>query len=73
MIASNIFRWIGSLFTDLLFTPFHWLRLTVANADFGWWISNAVNWGFLVVLLCLFAYWMGQTLKFKREGTEDKA
>jgi hypothetical protein len=73
MIASNIFRWIGSLFTDLLFTPFNWLRNTVAHADFGWWISNAVNWGFLVVLLVLFAYWMGQSKKFAKEGTEDRA
>ncbi|ARV15645.1 DUF6341 family protein [Polaribacter sp. SA4-12] len=72
MIASNIFRWIGSLFTDLLFLPFNWLRTSVAHADFGWWISNTVNWLFLIVLLVLFAYWMSQSLKFKREGTEDK-
>ncbi|MEO9571802.1 MAG: hypothetical protein ABJH82_11310 [Polaribacter sp.] len=73
MIASNIFRWIGSLFTDLLFLPFNWLRTSVAHADLGWWVSNAVNWGFLVVLLLLLGYWMNQSLKFKREGTEDRA
>ncbi|WP_299058809.1 hypothetical protein [uncultured Polaribacter sp.] len=73
MIASNIFRIIGSLFTDLLFLPFDMLRKSVAHADFGWWISNAVNWGFLVVLLVLFAYWMGQSRKFVKEGTEDRA
>ena len=73
MIASNIFRWIGSLFTDLLFLPFNWLRTSVAHADLGWWISNAVNWGFLLVLLVLFAYWMGQSRKFVKEGTEDRA
>ncbi|MCL7752697.1 hypothetical protein [Polaribacter sp. Z022] len=73
MIASNIFRWIGSLFTDLLFLPFEWLRTSVAHADLGWWVSNAVNWGFLVVLLVLFAYWMGQSRKFVKEGTEDRA
>jgi hypothetical protein len=73
MIASNIFRWIGSLFTDLLFLPFNWLRTSVAHADLGWWISNAVNWGFLVVLLVLFAYWMQQSRKFVKEGTEDRA
>ena len=73
MIASNIFKWIGSLFTDILFIPFRWLRLEVATADFGWWISNAVNWGFLVVLLILFGYWMKQSKKFLDEGTEDKA
>jgi hypothetical protein len=73
MIASNIFKWIGSLFTDFLFIPFKWLRLEVATADAGWWTSNAINWGFLVVLLVLFAYWMLQSTKFFREGTEDRA
>ncbi|MEN8702865.1 MAG: hypothetical protein ABF311_06580 [Polaribacter sp.] len=73
MIASNIFKWIGSLFTDILFIPFRWLRLEVATADLGWWISNAVNWGFLVVLLGLFAYWMKESKRFLDEGTEDRA
>ena len=73
MIASNIFRWIGSLFTDILFIPFRWLRLEVATADLGWWISNAVNWAFLVVLLVLFAYWMKESKRFLDEGTEDRA
>ncbi|EAQ42914.1 MULTISPECIES: DUF6341 family protein [unclassified Polaribacter] len=73
MIASNIFKWIGSLFTDILFIPFRWLRLEVATADLGWWISNAVNWAFLVVLLVLFAYWMKQSKRFLDEGTEDRA
>jgi uncharacterized membrane protein len=73
MIASNIFRWIGSLFTDLLFIPFNKLRLDVATADFGWWISNGVNWIFMIVLLFLFRYWMKESAKFKREGTEDRA
>lgn len=72
MIASNIFRWIGSLFTDLLFLPFEWLRTTVANADLGWWVSNAVNWCFLGVLLVLFAYWMAESRRFVKEGTEDR-
>jgi len=73
MIASNIFRWIGSLFTDLLFIPFNKLRLDIATADLGWWISNAVNWKIMLVLLVLFAYWMKESKKFLREGTEDKA
>ncbi|WP_297806355.1 hypothetical protein [uncultured Polaribacter sp.] len=69
MIASNIFRWIGSLFTDLLFIPFNWFR----KGDFDWWSANTVNWFFLVVLLVLFAYWMNQSVQFKKNGTEDKA
>ncbi len=69
MIASNIFRWIGSLFTDFLFVPFNWFR----NGDFNWWSSNAVNWIFMVVLLVLFAYWMKESVRFVKEGTEDRA
>ena len=53
MIANNIFRWIGSLFTDLLFVPFNVLRKNIATADFGWWVSNVINWGFLFILLLL--------------------
>lgn len=73
MIASNIFRLIGSLFTDLLFLPFEWLRLSLAKAEAGWWLSNAINFFFLFVLLVLFAYWMKESKRFKDEGTEDIA
>ena len=69
MIASNIFRWIGSLFTDLLFIPFDALR----KGDLNWWSANIVNWIFLAVLLVLFWYWMKESAKFLREGTEDRA
>ena len=69
MIASNIFRWIGSLFTDVLFQPFEALRL----GDLNWWLSNGVNWFFLLVLIGLLAYWMKESKKFLDEGTEDRA
>jgi uncharacterized membrane protein len=49
------------------------MRSEVATADFGWWISNAVNWTFLIVLLFLFKYWMSESRRFVKEGTEDKA
>ena len=71
MVAFNIFKWIGELFTEILFLPFQWIRLTIATVDKGWWISNAINWGFLVVLLLSLAYWMKESLKFIKEGTED--
>ena len=72
MLGLNIFRLIGDLF-EVILTPFRWLRLTLAKSDGGWWTSNAVNWVFLVVLILLLSYWIGQSLKFKREGTEDQA
>tara|TARA_B100000768_G_C11260053_1_gene368346 strand:+ start:875 stop:1096 length:222 start_codon:yes stop_codon:yes gene_type:complete len=73
MIASNIFRWIDTLFTEYLFIPFNQLRSDLALREFGWWISNGVNWLFLIVFLFLLRYWMKESYKFKREGTEDKA
>ena len=69
MVAGNIFRWIGSLFTDFLFIPFDWFR----KGDFNWWSANTVNWLFMLVLLVLFAYWMKESVKFLKEGTEDRA
>ena len=56
MIASNIFKWIGTLFTEYLFTPFNEIRSDLALREFGWWISNGVNWLFLVVFLFLLRY-----------------
>lgn len=73
MIAGNIFRWIGSLFTDILFLPFDALRLSIAKSDGGWWTSNAINWIFLLILFVLFGYWMWQSSIFLKEGTEDRA
>lgn len=71
MIAFNIFKWIGDLFTNTLFLPFNYLRTDVAIQSGGWWTSNAVNWIFLFVLLVLLWYWMKESRKFLKEGTED--
>ena len=73
MIAFNIFTWIGDLFTNVLFIPFNSLRLGLAQDPGGWWTSNVINWLFLIVLLVLFAYWMKESRKFLKEGTEDRA
>lgn len=69
MIAFNIFRWIGDFFTDILFLPFEYLRL----GGLDWWGANAINWFFLFILLLLLAYWMKESLRFIKEGTEDQA
>ncbi len=69
MIASNIFRLIGDFFEWLFSISFDLLRL----GDLNWWASNVVSWLFVAVFFCLLYYWMVQSYKFKREGTEDKA
>lgn len=72
MIAFIIFKWIGDFFTEVLFFPFNSFR-SIAQEDLGWWKANAINWVFLVVLLVLLAYWMKESRKFVKEGTEDIA
>ncbi|WP_299672638.1 hypothetical protein [uncultured Tenacibaculum sp.] len=72
MLGLNIFRFIGEIF-QVLFIPFEWIRLSLAKGSAGWWTSNTINWIFLLVLIVLLSYWISQALKFKREGTEDRA
>lgn len=72
MIAFNIFVWIGELFTDVLFVPFHSLRF-LARESAGWWSSNAINWIFLGILFYLLYVWMRESRRFVKEGTEDRA
>ncbi|MDY0780335.1 DUF6341 family protein [Tenacibaculum sp. IB213877] len=72
MLALNIFRLIGDLF-KILFMPFEWLRLTVAKGNAGWWAANAINWVFVLILFVLLGYWISESLRFKKEGTEDRA
>jgi hypothetical protein len=69
MIAVNIFRLIGDFFKWLFSISFDLLRLN----DLSWWASNGVNWIFMIIFLFLLRYWMKESYKFKREGTEDKA
>lgn len=71
-MGLNIFRLIGDFF-EWLFIPFQKLRLDTALAKDGWWYSNAVNWVFVLILVVLLSYWIGQTIKFKRQGKEDEA
>lgn len=67
MTALNIFRLIGDFFQWAFSVTFDKIRLSGSD----WWTTNAVNWFFLFVLLVLFAYWMKESVKFLKEGTED--
>ena len=72
MLAFNIFKWIGEFFTEVLFQPFNMIR-QIAQENMGWWKANLVNWIFLLILLVLLWYWMKESQKFIKEGTEDRA
>ena len=66
MTALNIFHTIDDLFTNGILLPFKALRFTG-----NWWVSNFINFGFVVVLLVYLWYWMKESKKFQKEGTED--
>lgn len=66
MRALSIFNTIDDLFTNGLFAPFKALRFSGS-----WWGSNILNWGFVVIGLIYFAYWMKESKRFKDTKTED--
>ena len=66
MLLLGIFKFIGDLFTDVIFAPLHFLR-----GMNGWWTPNIFNIFFVLIGFVLFFWWMSQAFKFKREGTED--
>lgn len=66
MTVLNIFHTIDDLFTNVLLLPMKALRFSES-----WWVSNAINFVFCVVLIVALSYWMKQSKKFKDEGTED--
>ncbi|WP_196891104.1 DUF6341 family protein [Aureivirga marina] len=64
MIANNIFKAIGDFFTNVAFAPFDTLY------NMNWWSANLPSWIFIIITFVAFFYWMGQLLKFKKEGRE---
>jgi hypothetical protein len=67
MIALNIFRIIGDIFTNYLFEPFKAVRLS----DLSWFAQNSINWIFILIGFVLFGYWMKESASFKKNNTED--
>lgn len=66
MIANNIFRAIGDFFTNVLFAPYHEIRLGVDN----WWVQNTFSWILIVITFGFFFYWLGEMRKYKKAGNE---
>ena len=69
MLANNIWELLGKLFENVLFLPYDLLR----NGASNWWVSNVVSWMLILIGFVMLFYWMGQMLKYKREGKEDVA
>ncbi len=69
MLKLSFFEALGAFFENVLFLPYDFFRLTLAN----WWGSNLINWVFLIIGFIAFFYWMGQMYMFKSQGKEDMA
>ena len=64
---KSFFEGIGSLFTDYLFVPFHWLReMELTN----WWAANTLNWIFIIICTAAMVYWVKQ-LNAHKANNED--
>ncbi|MEN1784224.1 MAG: uracil phosphoribosyltransferase [Bacteroidota bacterium] len=65
---SKLFYGIEDLFVNVLFMPYDFLRFLES-----WWVSNAVNWIFVVIGTAAMVYWMKQLKIFNDNGEEDKS
>ncbi|MBF02759.1 MAG: uracil phosphoribosyltransferase [Flavobacterium sp.] len=64
---KSFFEGIGTLFTDYLFVPFHWLReMELTN----WWGANTINWIFIIICCVAMVYWVKQ-LNLHKANNED--
>jgi len=70
MLSDNIFKLIGDFFVNVLFKPYDAIR-EIALGNGGWWLSNAINFLFFIVLLVLLGYWIKLSLHFKKTNAED--
>ena len=67
---KEFFEAIQSLFMDVLFAPFTYIRLEIQPDS--WLMANGLNFFFLFVGFVLFFYWMKQLKIFsKTENTKD--
>ena len=68
---KDFFEAIQSLFMDVLFAPFTYLRLDIQPES--WLMANGLNFLFLFIGFVLFFYWMRQLKIFsKTESTKDE-
>ncbi len=59
---------IEFLFIEILFIPFDFIRLEIAN----WFIQNAINFTFMAVISAALVYWTLELIKYDKKGDEKK-
>ena len=64
----DLFEAIEFLFVEILFIPFDFIRLEIAN----WFIQNGINFTFMAVISAALVYWTLELVKYDRKGDEKK-
>ena len=68
MEFKSLFEAIEFLFVEILFIPFDFIRLEIAN----WFIQNGINFTFMAVISAALVYWTLELVKYDRKGDEKK-
>lgn len=69
MSLTTLFEGIQEFSEDVLFAPFNSLAETELS---NWWLSNGLNWFFMLICISALTYWMFQLKKHNAEGTEQR-
>lgn len=65
---TSFFYGIRDLFENVLFIPYDFFRFLE-----GWYVSNIVNWGFMLIGFLALAYWLGRLNAYGKSEPEDKS
>ena len=68
MEFKDLFEAIEFLFVEILFTPFDFIRLEIAN----WFIQNGINFIFIAVISAALIYWTLELIKYDKKGEKNK-
>ncbi len=68
MEFKDLFEAIEYLFTEILFIPFDFIRLEIAN----WFIQNGINFTLMAVISTALVYWTLELIKYDKRGDEKK-
>ncbi len=66
---KDLFEGIAWLFEEILFLPFNMLRDLEGDS---WFISNILNWLFVIIAFAAFIFWMKQLKKFNDNNEENR-
>ena len=65
---TDVFYFIEYLFVEILFVPLDFLRILELK---NWFLSNSVNFFFIIVVSSALIYWTIQLIGFSNRGEED--